>query len=129
MYAKHSKIPPTYRRLILEETNEMRVRDVPLSECNEIIMNYIEEQNQFFEEFTRFQIEAFKDGKRVTIPASSVDEADDLMDQIIEFGERKDVTMVLKQNGRLIRGYINGEVIYPSSYEGKINVTHVSKIV
>jgi len=55
--------------------------------------------------------------------ASKVDEADDLMDEIIEYGERTDVTMVLRQNDRLIRGYINGEVIYPTDFEDKVRVS------
>ena len=123
MYLKHSKIPPAYKRVVLQTTGELRVKDVPISECNEIIQAFIEEQNLFFEEYTRFEIEAMKDGKRIQLKATSVEEADDLMDEIIEHGDRTDVTMVLKQNGRLIRGYMKGQVIYPSTYEGKIGVT------
>jgi len=122
MYASHKEIPANYKKLIKEQTLEMRVKDVPLAVCNEIIREHLEFDSNLFEEFTRFTIEAIKDGERIEMTASSVDEADDLMDEIIEFGERKDVTMVLRQNDRLIRGYINGRVIYPNSYEGKIDV-------
>lgn len=122
MYASHKEIPANYKKIILDETSELRIKDVPMSLCNEIIKEHKEFDANLFEEFTRFTIEAIKDGKRIEMKASSVDEADDLMDEIIEFGDRKDVTMVLRQNNRLIRGYINGRVIYPNSYEGKIDV-------
>ena len=122
MYASHKEIPANYKKLIKEQTLEMRVKDVPLAVCNEIIREHLEFDSNLFEEFTRFTIEAIKDGERIEMKASSVDEADDLMDEIIEFGDRKDVTMVLRRNNRLIRGYINGRVIYPNSYEGKIDV-------
>jgi len=123
MYASHKEIPANYKKLIKEKTLEMRVKDVPLAVCNEIVREHLEQEENLFEEFTRFTIEAIKDGERIEMTASSVDDADDLMDEIIEHGDRPDVTMVLRQNDRLIRGYINGRVIYPSSYEGKINVS------
>jgi len=123
MYASHKEIPANYKKLIKEQTLEMRVKDVPLAVCNEIVREHLEQEENLFEEFTRFTIEAIKDGERIEMTASSVDDADDLMDEIIEHGDRPDVTMVLRQNDRLIRGYINGRVIYPSSYEGKINVS------
>lgn len=124
MYASHKEIPATYKKLIKEETSEFRIRDVPISECNEIIANHLEEENQYFEEFTQFKIEAIKDGKRIEFSASSVDDADDIMDEIIEFGARKDVTMILRQNDRLIRGYTDGQFIYPTGFKGAIDVTH-----
>ena len=74
-------------------------------------------------ELLNFTIEATKDGKRITESASSLAEADRIMDEIIEFGLRQDVIMVLRQNNRLIRGYMKGEVIYPTSYVGKVDVT------
>ena len=123
MYASHKEIPNHYKKLIMDQTLEMRVKDVPLAVCNEIVREHLEHEDTLFEEFTRFTIEAIKDGERIEMTASSVDDADDLMDEIIEHGDRPDVTMVLRQNDRLIRGYINGRVIYPSSYEGKINVS------
>ena len=123
MYASHKEIPANYKKLIKEQTLEFRVTDVPLAVCNEIIREHLEFDSNLFEEFTQFTIEAIKDGERIEMTASSVDDADDLMDEIIEHGDRPDVTMVLRQNDRLIRGYINGRVIYPSSYEGKINVS------
>lgn len=122
MYASHKEIPANYKKLIKEQTLEMRVKDVPLAVCNEIVREYLEQEDTLYEEFTRFTIEAIKDGERIEMTASSVDDADDLMDEIIEHGDRPDVTMVLRQNDRLIRGYINGRVIYPTSYEGKIDV-------
>jgi hypothetical protein len=115
MYASHKEIPNTYRKLIMEQTLEMRVKDVPLAVCNEIIREHKEMEDSFFEEYTKFTIEAIKDGRRIEISCNSVDEADDIMDEIIEFGDRSDVIMVLRQNDRLIRGYLKGQVIYPTT--------------
>lgn len=126
MYAKHKEIPSSYKKVILEETREMRVKDVPIEVCNEIITEYLESEVNHFEELTRFSIEAIKDGKRIEKTASSLEEADDLMDEIIEFGDNTNVVMVLRQNDRLVRGYVKGEVIYPSGYRGMINVTKLS---
>lgn len=115
MYASHKEIPNTYKKLIMEQTLEMRVKDVPLAVCNEIIREHKEMEDSFFEEYTKFTIEAIKDGRRIEISCNSVDEADDIMDEIIEFGDRSDVIMVLRQNDRLIRGYLKGQVIYPTT--------------
>ena len=115
MYASHKEIPNTYKKLIKEQTLEMRVKDVPLAVCNEIIREHKEMEDSFFEEYTKFTIEAIKDGRRIEISCNSVDEADDIMDEIIEFGDRSDVIMVLRQNDRLIRGYLKGQVIYPTT--------------
>lgn len=123
MYAKHKEIPPIYKKVILDQTSEFKIKDVPLDVCNEIIREHLEFDSNLFEEFTQFTIEAIKDGNRIEMFASSVDEADDLMDEIIEHGDRPDVTMVLRQNDRLVRGYIKGRVIYPSSYKGREDVT------
>ena len=123
MYASYKEIPSLYKKVILDETLEKKVSNVPLAVCNDIIKEYLDESNDFFVEQTRFTIEAIKDGKRIEMSASKVDEADDLMDEIIEYGERTDVTMVLRQNDRLIRGYINGEVIYPTDFEDKVRVS------
>jgi len=123
VYASYKEIPSLYKKVILDETLEKKVSNVPLAVCNDIIKEYLDESNDFFVEQTRFTIEAIKDGKRIEMSASKVDEADDLMDEIIEYGERTDVTMVLRQNDRLIRGYINGEVIYPTDFEDKVRVS------
>ena len=123
MYASYKEIPANYKKLIKEQTSEFRIKDVPLAICNEIIREHLEFDSNLFEELTLFTIEAIKDGKRIELSASSIDDADDMMDDLIEHGDRPDVTMVLRQNDRLIRGYINGRVIYPSSYEGKIGVS------
>jgi len=115
MYASHKEIPPTYKKLILNETGELRLKDVSMIVCNEIIKEHKEMEDSLFDEYTKFTIEAIKDGRRIEISCSSVEEADDIMDEIIEFGERPDVIMVLRQHDRLIRGYLKGQVIYPTT--------------
>lgn len=82
----------------------------------------IKEEDLFFPEYTKFTIEAKKDGQTLRQTASSLLEAEKIMDAIIEYGDRKDVVMVLRQNDRLIRGYIRGQVVYPTQYQGKIDV-------
>ena len=123
MFKSHKEINNDYRKIILEETGEFKIKDVPLVICSEIIEEHREMGETIHAELLNFTIEATKDGKRITESASSLAEADDLMDEIIEHGDRPDVTMVLRQNDRLIRGYIKGRVIYPSSYKGREDVT------
>ena len=117
MYASHKEIPPTYKKLILNETGELRLKDVSMIVCNEIIKEHKEMEDSLFDEYTKFTIEAIKDGRRIEISCSSVEEADDIMDEIIEFGERPDVIMVLRQHDRLIRGYLKGQVMQELSVE------------
>ena len=123
MFKSHKEINNDYRKIILEETGEFKIKDVPLVICSEIIEEHREMKETIHAELLNFTIEAIKDGKRITESASSLAEADDLMDEIIEHGDRPDVTMVLRQNDRLVRGYIKGRVIYPSSYKGREDVT------
>lgn len=117
MYDKHSKIPVKFRKIILEETGEFRLKDVSLPVCNEIIQETIEFEKTSFEKYSKFQIEALKGGKRIIRSATSLKDAECIMDEIIEYGEQKNVIMVLRQGERLIRAYLKGEVIYPSDYE------------
>ena len=122
MFKSHKEINKDYCKIILEETGEFKIRDVPLVICSEIIEEHREMEETIHAELLNFTIEATKDGKRIAESASSLAEADRIMDEIIEFGRRQDVIMVLRQNNRLIRGYMKGEVIYPTSYVGKVDV-------
>ena len=124
MYANYKEIPADHRRIILQETGETRVKHVPLDECNYIIEDYLREDA----ELKQFTIEAVKDGKRIVREANSYEEADLISDEIIEFGDRPDVVMIVKQNDRFVRGYVKGRMVYPTGYKGFIDVKRVANI-
>jgi len=116
-YSTHKEIPSALKKVILDETGG-KLKNVPMAICNEIITEYHEaESPTFFEEFTVFTIEAqTKDGEELSFSATSVDEADQIMDTLImdHDGDLKDFVMVLRQNDRLIRGFVHGQVVYPA---------------
>ena len=122
MFKSHKEINNDYRKIILEETGEFKIKDVPLLICSEIIKEYLEIEETFYVELTRFTIEAIKDGERFVRSVSSLKESEHLLDEIIEFGYRKDVIAVIRQNDKVVRGYIKGEFIYPASFIGKLDV-------
>ena len=124
MYANYDEIPADHRRIILQETGDTRVKHVPLDECNYIIEDYLREDSTL----KCFTIEAVKDGNRLFYEANSYEEADLISDSIIEFGDRPDVVMVVKQNGRFVRGYVKGRMVYPTGYKGFIDVKRVATI-
>ena len=42
MFKDYKDIPAKYRRVILDETLEKRIKNIPLAECIEIVEDYIE---------------------------------------------------------------------------------------
>lgn len=114
MYTKHSDIPTAYRRIILEETLSKRVSKVPLSLCNEIIENHLEDQAEN-NTLKSYQIEFVKEGKHGIVETEGRQNTLVQLDRILEYGENKDpkVVIAVRQNGRLISGYINCEWSYP----------------
>jgi len=115
-YETRSHIPPKFKKMILNETGG-KIKDIPLSICNEIIAEYYEQEAPtYFEEFTNFTIEVQKDGEELFFNVTSVEEADQIMDTLImdRDGDLKDFVMVLRQNDRLIRGFVHGQVVYPA---------------
>jgi len=110
-FTDHKDIPLEYRRVILDETLLKRVSKVPLTECNEIIEDYLEfqESNAALQNYEVI----VNDGRKLTF--RDPDEALRALDAIIGIypHKRTDIIAYLKQADRLIRAYIKGKWYSP----------------
>lgn len=110
-FTDHKDIPLEYRRVILDETLLKRVSKVPLTECNEIIEDYLEfqESNAALQNYEVI----VDDGRKLSF--RDPDEALRALDAIIGIypHKRTDIIAYLKQADRLIRAYIKGKWYSP----------------
>ena len=78
-YRRHEDIPAKYRRIILDETLSKRVSKIPLTTCNEIIKEHLEEE-EVMESLRDFEVIIVKNGKKVVMrskdPGSALAELD-----------------------------------------------------
>ena len=109
-YRNHKQIPVKFRRVILDETNMKRIAKVPITQCNEIIEEYLQEE---FEDATlkNYQIESLKNGVHNSVDVNNRQSALVEVDRILDYGEYDGtgVYIAVRQAGRLIAGYANGE--------------------
>lgn len=110
-FTDHKDIPLEYRRVILDETLLKRVSKVPLTECNEIIEDFLEFQESN-EALLNYEV-IVNDGRKLTF--RDPDEALRALDAIIGIypHKRTDIIAYLKQADRLIRAYIKGKWYSP----------------
>lgn len=112
MYRSHKEIPQKYRRIILEEVFEKRVAKVPLATCNEIINNYLAEQEEM-ESLKDFRVVAVKAGQKHQGQFKTLQDAEVMCDRLIEYGENlTDVQIALYQAKRLVRVFFKSEWHY-----------------
>lgn len=114
-YRDYKEIPTELRRVILEETNETRVKHVSIHVCNEIIEEYLELQKEN-EKLKAFTVEYVnRNGNTKMFKFKTVHDAFVKMDAIIGHGPKKrtDIMIALRQADRLIKGYVKGKYISP----------------
>lgn len=111
-YRRHEDIPAKYRRIILDETLSKRVSKIPLTTCNEIIKEHLEEE-EVMESLRDFEVIIVKNGKKVVMRSKDPGSALAELDKAIGYLE-KDVSVVavLRQAGRLIKAYVKGQWVY-----------------
>lgn len=109
MYKEHKDIPLKYRRLILDEAMVKRISKVPISTCNEIINNHLEEEEEN-ESLKDYEVEFIKDGEHGLIQTKDRQSALVEVDRVLEYGENTDsaVMIAVRQAKRLIAAYANG---------------------
>jgi hypothetical protein len=115
MYCDYSEITADLRRVVLEETDEKRITDVPLALCNEIIESYLRHEKELTY-LSDFEIEFVKDGdKQQVMKFNSSDAALCALDELIGYDKKyTNVVAVLKQADRVIRGYYRGRWLEPA---------------
>jgi len=107
-YNNHKKIPLKFRRVILDEMLVTRVSKVPIEVCNEIIEQYVyEDEND--ESLRDFEVEWIKEGKANSMNFNSYQDALVQVDKVLEYGENRDseIMIVIRQAKVLLRGYAN----------------------
>lgn len=118
-YGCHAEIPTDVRRFILRETGERRVKRVSIELCNELANEFFEyeEENEKLKDFElHFQR---KGGNVVVKKYQSYKDAAVALDREIDYNiSCKDVTAVITQAGRPLRGFENGRVIFEKSIYG-----------
>lgn len=108
MFKDHKDIPAKYRRVILDEVLEKRVSKVPLSVCNEIIEEYLREEQEM-ESLKDFEVIVSKNGARRVQNFKDIESAFVALDREIGYDiQDKSVTAVLKQADRIIKAYVKG---------------------
>lgn len=111
MYRDHKEIPAKYRRIILDEVLEKRVAKVPLSTCNEIIAEYLREEEEM-ESLKDFEVIVSKNGAQRVQNFKDVESAFVALDREIGYDiHDKGVVAVLKQADRVIKAYVKGKYI------------------
>jgi hypothetical protein len=119
-YGCHAEIPTDVRRFILRETGERRVKRVSIELCNELADEFFEfeEENERLKDFAlHFQR---RGEKSPTVQKyQSYKDAAVALDRVIDYNiSCKDVTAVITQAGRPLRGFENGRVIFSRSIYG-----------
>ena len=111
-YNTHKEIPKKFEKIILKTTNEKSLSAIDIWLCNQII-----EEDERHEEETKnlknFEVKyrSSKDEKVKIVNFKGIEPARVLCDRLIGFDEKRlDVTITLKQNGRLFWTYIKGKV-------------------
>ena len=115
IYKDYKDIPAELRRVILEETNETRVKNVSFPLCLEIIEDHFQFQKEN-EKLKSFTVEYVnRNGNTKMFKFKSVHDAFVKMDMIIGHGTKKrtDIMIALRQADRLIKGYVKGKYISP----------------
>lgn len=120
MFKTYEEIPAKFRRIILQETGETRVRKVPMALCIEIIEDHLayEKEN---EELKNFELHVQRKGERVRkMTFDNYKDAMVALDREIDYKlSTRDVVAVITQAGRPVRGFKNGQVMTPQSiYDG-----------
>jgi len=110
-YKNHLDIPAKFRRIILDEVLEKRVSKVPLSVCNEIIAEYLREEQEM-ESLKDFEVIVSKNGAKREYKFKDAESAFVALDREIGYDVRDTgMIAVLRQAGRIVRAYVNGEWI------------------
>ena len=113
MYRDHKDIPPKFRRIILDETLSKRVSKVPLSVCNEIIAEHLEDL-ETLESLLNYEVIVSKNGVRRQYNFRDPEAAFVALDREIGYDEHDPTVLaVLKQADRIIRAFVNGKWISP----------------
>jgi hypothetical protein len=92
-----------------------RVKYVPINVCNEIIEDYLELQKEN-EKLKQFEVVYVnRNGNPQTFKFKDVQSAFYKMDRIIGYGpeKRRDIALVCKQAGRIIKVYYKGKYMTP----------------
>jgi len=116
MYYRNRKdIPAEHRHFILEETQEGRLKNVPLDVCNELCEEYeaILRENAKLKDFTVTYVN--RNGKTSVYKYNDVQSAYVKMDAIIGHGPKKrvDIGLVCKQADRVVKVYYKGKYLTP----------------
>lgn len=115
IFKDYKDIPAELRRVILEETNETRVKNVSFPLCLEILEEYFEYQKEN-EKLKAYTVEFVnRNGTSKTFKFKTVHDAFVKMDMIIGHGVKKrtDIMVALRQADRLIKGYAKGLYFSP----------------
>jgi len=114
-YRNHKDIPADCKHFILEETQEGRIKNVPIHICNELIEEFLELQreNEKLKDFTVTYVN--RNGNTAKFKFDNVQAAFVKMDAIIGHGlkKRKDIALVCRQAERVIKVYYKGRYMVP----------------
>jgi hypothetical protein len=118
-YTDHREIPQKYRKIILEQVFVKRVAKVPIATCNEIINEYLEEQQEL-ESLKDFKVVGIKDGKVYRGQFKDLKSAEVFVDRICEYGENLSPKIAFYQAERLIKWFAQGQWFFadPTIYDG-----------
>lgn len=114
-YRNHNEIPAECKHFILEETQEGRIKNVPIHICNELIEEFLELERLHakLKEFTVQFVN--RNGKLTVKKFNTVHNAYAFMDEIIGYGpkKRQDIGIICRQADRIIKVYYKGKYLIP----------------
>ena len=119
-YHSYDQIPAEVRRYILDETGERRVKRVNLDLCSELATDYYQYATEE-ESLKKFQLHFQRRDGVVNVKSyDNYKSAALALDKELNYNinSNRDLTAVITQNGRPVRGYENGQVLFSRSIYG-----------
>ncbi len=119
-YNSYDQIPAEVRRYILDETGERRVKRVTLDLCSELATDYYQYATEEVS-LKKFQLHFQRlDGVVNVKNYDNYKSAALALDKELDYNinSNRDLTAVITQNGRPVRGYENGQVLFSRSIYG-----------
>lgn len=112
-YEKLREIPKELKSVLKERLGDYKQYSMNL--INDTLNSYEQEQTELAK-FKDLTVEyKFPGKKTVTLKPDSIKQAYVELDRVTNYGEGSDVAAIMKQAGRFVRGYMNGQWVYPRS--------------
>lgn len=115
-YVTHDQVPKEVKLLLKELEGIDNIQDYNISHINRLIAECENEANSL-SKYKNYEVEYQGPGDRVSqkVKFNNLEEAFVCLDRLTNYGKETRVTLILSQAGKPVRGYHNGQWIYPQN--------------